>query len=71
MAATPAPPVLSSCLPPHDALPFCNTSLPEAVRLDDLIGRLTLSELVGQLFMDADLACALGKHGTAHVWPAI
>ena len=45
-----------SCLPPHDAVPFCNASLPEATRLDDLVARLTLTELVGQLFMDADLA---------------
>ena len=46
----------ASCLPPHDLYPFCNIKLPEKTRLDDLVGRLTLSELVGQLFMDADLA---------------
>ena len=48
--------LLSSCLPPHDRYPFCDGSLPEERRLDDLISRLTLEELVGQLFMDAKLA---------------
>ena len=45
-----------SCLPPHDAYAFCNVSLPEPTRLDDLVGKLTTTELIGQLFMDADLA---------------
>lgn len=45
-----------SCLPPHDAYAFCNVSLAEPTRLDDLIGKLTTTELIGQLFMDADLA---------------
>ena len=48
--------VAYSCLPPHDAYPFCNISLPEVERLDDLMARLTVAEMVGQLFMDADLA---------------
>lgn len=46
----------NTCLPPHDTYPFCNTSLAEDARLDDLLARLTVAELVGQLFMDADLA---------------
>ncbi|KOO22760.1 glucan -beta-glucosidase [Chrysochromulina tobinii] len=45
-----------SCLPPHDVYAFCNVSLAESTRLDDLIGKLTTTELIGQLFMDADLA---------------
>lgn len=49
-------PLLASCLPPHDHYAFCDFKLPEDVRLDDLVGRLTLSELVGQLYMDANLA---------------
>ena len=48
--------VAYSCLPPHDAYPFCNTSLPEVARLDDLVGRLSVAEMVGQMFMDAQLA---------------
>ena len=55
-AAAPPQPLAASCLPPHSTLPFCNTSLPENARLSDLISRLTTAELVGQLFMDADLA---------------
>ena len=55
-ASTQPVPLLASCLPPHDHYPFCNFNLSEDARLDDLIGRLTLAELVGQLFMDANLA---------------
>ena len=32
------------CVAPHDGYPFCNTSLPLAARVDDLISRLTLDE---------------------------
>jgi hypothetical protein len=56
MSLARAPPLIDSCLPPHHLYPFCNVSLPEDARLDDLLARMTLSELVGQLFMDADLA---------------
>ena len=55
-ARTEAVPLLASCLPPHDHYPFCDLQLSEDARLDDLVGRLTLTELVGQLFMDANLA---------------
>jgi hypothetical protein len=54
---------LSSCAPPHDAYPFCNASLPEDTRLDDLVSRLTLDELVGMLFMNASLAYGAGSAG--------
>ena len=47
---------LNSCLPPHDKYNFCNALLPEPARLDDLLSRLSLQELVGQLFMNANLA---------------
>ena len=56
MTSAPVHPLTASCLPPHDALPFCNVSLAESSRLTDLISRLTTAELVGQLFMDGDLA---------------
>jgi beta-glucosidase len=46
----------ASCLPPHDSHVFCNTSLPESLRLDDLLKRLTDEELVGQLFMHSNMA---------------
>ena len=50
-----------SIKPPHFSCttayhPFCNTTLPESTRLDNLLSLLTVEELVGQLFMDADLA---------------
>ena len=34
-----------SCLPPHDALPFCNVTLPIADRVNDLIARLFSTNL--------------------------
>ena len=50
----------SSAPPPFSCTaayyPFCNTSLPEAARLSNLLSLLTDEELVGQLFMDANLA---------------
>ena len=33
-----------ACVPPHDTYPFCDHTLPQAKRVDDLINRLTLDE---------------------------
>ncbi|WP_288129913.1 glycoside hydrolase family 3 C-terminal domain-containing protein [Microbulbifer sp.] len=43
-----------------DALPFRDTSLPIEQRLDDLVGRMTLSEKISQLYNDAPAIERLG-----------
>ena len=35
----------AACQPPYDTFPFCNTSLPLALRVADLVGRLQEAEV--------------------------
>ena len=48
-----APPTCSGV---HAVYPFCNTSISDSERVEDLLGRLTLQEQIGMLFMQAHMA---------------
>lgn len=47
----------------HAALPMCNTSLPLEARLDDLIGRASIEELMAQLLLGPDDSPGIARLG--------
>ena len=59
----PPPSPLHGCLPPHDGLPFCDSTLPAAKRAALLAANLTVGELVGMMQGDAPAIDRLGVPG--------
>lgn len=52
----PAPPLASGATAaPNESYPFEDTSLPLEHRVDDLVGRMTLHQKIGNMFMNGKM----------------